>query len=500
MRMIGRKVAQGSVMMVGGRLLTRLIDLMTLLVLARVLHPTDFGLVAIAMSLLLIAETALDLPLFEALVRLPTITREDFDTAFTLSLIRSAVLGGLLAAAAWPFAHFYNNPRLVALLCVLGLSSISRGLYSPCVAGYHRELSYWRDLVMEVGGKATGFAVSTATALLTGSYWAIALGTVACPIMQVAISYIVAPYRPRLTLARLRVFKGFLGWLSAAQMITAVNWQFERLLLGKIQSTKNLGLFSTANDVAMIPFMALFGPLMRPLLAAFSMLRDDRPRLARSYQAVSTGIVTIGLPLMVGECLLAEPAVRMILGRQWLGSVPFLHWLALSTIPALMALASGSLVMSLDETKVMFRRNLLEFCVKFPVAVIGVLTFGFFGVIFARFASELVTGIYGLMVVKRRLNLPISSQLFTFWRSAASTLVMILPVSACCAKLGFLGGPFGAALTFLASAAVGAIVYGTSLGLLWWLSGCPDGIERMAFDAVVRIFRKFVPPRPALQA
>jgi len=498
-RMIGRKVAQGGVILVGARLLTRLVDLGTLLVLARILRPRDFGLVAIAMGLLLIVETALEMPINQALVRLPSIAREEYDTAFTLGLLRSLLMGALLIAAAWPFAHFYNDPRLAGLLCMLSLSSVSRGLFSPRLAFYQKNMSFWRDLVMEVGGKAMGFTVSVTTAVLTGSYWAIAAGTVATPVTTLVISYVIAPYRPRLSLACLGVFKGFVGWSSAAQMFSAFNWQFERLLLGKIQSTRSLGLFSTANDIASMPFMALFGPILRPLLAAFSMLLDDRSRLARSYQTASTAVFTLGLPVLVGECLLAEPAVRLILGQQWLGATPLLRWLALSTIPALLALPAGPLFMSLDQTKMLMRRNALEFCVKFPTALIGGIAFGFFGVIFARFISELVAGTFCMIVVKRDLALPISAQIFAYWRSVVSTLAMIAPVMACNARLLDLGGPFSAALAFCISAAVGATVYAVVLGVLWRLSGCPAGIERMTIDTVARILRKSTQARPALQ-
>jgi PST family polysaccharide transporter len=498
--MIGRRVARGGVMLVGARLLTRMIDLASLLVLARVLRPTDFGLVAIAMSLLLIVETALEMPINQALVRLPEIAREDYDTAFTLGLLRSVLMGGLLIAAAWPFAHFYHNPRLAGLLCVLSLSSVSRGLFSPCLAGFQKSMSFWRDLVMEVGGKSVGFSVSIGIALLTGSYWAIAAGTVATPVATLVISYVLAPYRPCLSLSRLAVFKGFVGWSSAGQMISAINWQFERLLLGKIQTTRNLGLFTTANDIASMPILALFGPILRPLLAAFSMLLADRPRLARSYQTASTAMVTLGLPVLVGECLLAEPAVRLILGEKWLSAAPFLRWLSLSTIPALLAMPAGPLFMSLDETKLWMRRNALEFCIKFPAALIGVLTFGFFGIIFARFVSELVAGVFCMVMVKRRLALSISSQLFAYWRSAVSTLAMVGPVLQCRAIIPDLGGSSGAALTFFASAAVGATIYVAVLAALWRLSGCPAGIERMTMDTISRIVRKPIEVRPVLQA
>jgi PST family polysaccharide transporter len=341
------------------------------------------------------------MPVSQALVRLPTITRRQYDTAFTLSLLRGGLLTLVLLLIALPFSSFYGDHRLALLVAVLSIGSTARGLVSPRLARFQKSMSFWRDFTLELGGKVVAFAASTTVALATGSYWALAFGTVIFPIAAMIGSYILAPYRPRLSLAELPVFTGFIGWFSVAQVINSVNWQFERLLLGQLMSTARLGLFTASSDVASIPFMSLFTPVLRPLLAAFSQVHSDRPRLKQSYMSASNAVVAIGLPLLVGEALAADPAVRLILGEKWLDAVPLVQWLALSLIPALIAMPAIPLVMAVGQTRLFVYRSLLEFSVKLPVAIAGAIQFGFFGIIAARFLSEVVTGTYCIVWVKQ---------------------------------------------------------------------------------------------------
>jgi PST family polysaccharide transporter len=492
---LGRRTAIGGVLLVGARLLARLIDLGTMLVLARILEPKDFGLVAIAMSVVSIVEAALELPVNAALVRLPVIAKSLYDTAFTLSLLRGLALTAILLACAWPFALAYADPRLALLVCVLSLAPVARGLISPCLAGFQKKMSFWRDFAIEIGGKLVGFACAVGLALTTGSYWSIAVGAVSFTLAMAICSYALAPYRPRLSLSGLPVFASFVGWLSIAQIISAVNWQFERLLLGQLKTTTALGLFTAASDIASIPFLAVFGPILRPLLAAFSLLRDDRARLAKSYQTAATTIVALGLPLLIGESLVAAPAVRLILGERWMGAAPLMQWLPLSLIPGLFAMPATPLIMAVGDTKVVLQRNILEFAVKLPIAVLGAIWFGFAGVIASRCISEVVVNVFSMIVARRLIGLAIAAQLLAPWRSVVAALAMAAAVALWNRQFAGVGDVAQTARRLIETAAFGAAVYCGASWALWRLSGRPGGVEAAAAAAIGGVVRRFLPVR-----
>ena len=306
--------------------------------------------------------------------------------------------------------------------------------------------------------------------------------------------YSFAPYRPRFSLSEMPAFAGFVGWMTAGHVISALNWQSERLLLGKLQDKADLGLFATASDLSLIPITALFGPMIRPLLAGFSLLRHDAERLTRSYQHVSSAIMALGLPLLVGENLLAEPAIRVVLGDAWLGAVAPLQWLSLSLIPGLFGLASIPLVMSAGETKIFLKRNTLEICIKLPLLIAGAVEFGFIGIAVARAVSEAAAALFCVCAVRRLIGLSIGAQLLAPWRSFVATLVMAPAVIVCVRGLTpAQGAPFGGlqgALDLLAMIAVGGATYGAALGLLWLVSGRPRGVEAMAVDTALAMLTK----------
>ena len=476
---LGQRAAAGGGLMVIARLLTRLIDLGTLLVLTRILLPTDFGLVAIAMTLVYVTEAALEMPLNQALLRLPDITRAHYDTAFTIGLIRAGVLVTIFVGGAVPFATLYGDHRLVRLVCVLGLAPAARSLQSPRLAEFQKSMSFWRDFAVELSGKLVAFAAGTTVALATHSYWAIAVGSVVYPVAMAVQSYRFAPYRPRLALSEYRVFADFVGWMSAAQLVGAVNWQIERLLLGKLEPMARLGLFTTASDLANIPFLAMFGPMARPLLAAFTHLQNDPARLRSSYQRASAAMVAIGLPLLVGDALVAEPVVRLILGARWMGSAFFVRWLSLSLIPALFTLPTVSLLMAFGRTRIFFVRNVFEISIKAPLAIAGVLTLGFTGVILARFASELSVDIFCLFVVRRLIGLTLRAQVLVCWGSMVATAAMAAAVLGALALLPPAHDAAAAALALALAVPAGAFAYAITLFAAWHAAGRPDGLERM---------------------
>ena len=481
---LGRKAAQSGVLLIGARLLARLIDLGTMLILARLLRPRDFGLVAIAMTVVSVAEAVLELPLSQALLRLPVVTRSQLDTAFTLSLLRGGVLAAVTAIAAWPLAIAYGDHRLILLVNVLSLSPILRGLTSPRMITFQKQMSFWRDFIIETGGKLVGFLAGLTAALLLQNYWALAAGTVAYPVAAMLVSYWFAPYRPRLSLADLSVFLGFSGWYTFAQIISAMNWQFERLLLGKLVPLAQLGLFTTASDVVNIPVNAVVGPMLRPLLAAFAGVQGDRERLVQTYQIASSAIATVGLPILVGVCLLADPMIRFIFGEKWLGAIPLLRWLSLSLIPSLFAQPAAPLLMSLGDTRVFLWRNATEFLVKVPLVVIGAVEFGFLGVVAARVCSESAAALYCTVVVKRLLGLSLRRQILNTSRSIVSALIMALPVMVFGYYMPRGTGALHAGLTLTCGASVGVAAYSLSLLGLWLAAGRPPGLEAMIFNGI----------------
>ncbi|MDB5701417.1 MAG: lipopolysaccharide biosynthesis protein [Sphingomonadales bacterium] len=487
-----RRTTRSAAWLILVRLASKGVDFLSLLILAKLLSPTDFGIIAIAMTLVLMIEAIFELPVSQVLVSMPLVTDGHIDTAFTLSALRGLALALVLWILAIPFASFYHDPRLASLIGILSCAPVLRGMISPRMSFFIKRLDFRRDLILDLGNKLATLASSSLAAWLLHDYRALMVGIIVSPLVVVILSYVFAPYRPRFSLRNWSAFSGFVGWTTISQFLSAVNWQCDRLLLGRFVTPAALGNYSLANDLSFLPEQALIKPIVRPLLSAFSLIGDDIDRLRSAYHRASGSIFALGLPLMLGLSLLADPAVHFILGSKWVAAIPTLQWLSLTLIPPLFISPFPSLAMARGRFDLILRQTASEAASKIPLMAIGALLFGIPGAIGARAISSIITSIFVLYYTGSILNQSISRQILGIWRILASGLIL---AAFLLLTRPLLAGDTGLTLglhLWLVSIA-GLTVYCVSLVLLWISVGRPRGIEELIWNRIlVLLRRKFV--------
>jgi O-antigen/teichoic acid export membrane protein len=305
------------------------------------------------------------------------------------------------------------------------------------------------------------------------------------------------PYRPRLRLTDWRIFRDFLGWITLSQVAIALNWQSDQLLLGKLMRPAQLGLFSTASNLTSIPIAALFGPMLRPLLSAFSIVKHDPERLRKSYQTAASAMVIIGLPLLVGQSAVAGPMVMVLLGPKWVGAIPMVKWLSISLIPYLFGVLYTPLGMALGQTREIAWRDIVQLLVKLPMVVIGAIYYGFAGVVVARLVSETFTAWFCMNGVKRMIGTSIMSQFSVCLRAIISVLFMLGGLQLASPWLMFGPGEAAQLAQLILTSVLGAAIYIIFMVTLWRVAGQPDGFERTALRIVTSFWtqrRKLTAP------
>ncbi|RKE77550.1 oligosaccharide flippase family protein [Rhizobium sp. AG855] len=471
---------------VGARLASRVIDFLTLLVLARFLGPADFGLVATAMTLIFIVEAVLELPLASALLRLPEITARAYSTAFTLGLLRGLLVAGLMAALAWPIARIYGDERLVLLVCTLALAPATRGLISPRMILFEKAMDFRRRGVLELLGKTLAATVAISIAVTTGSYWAITAGTVMTPTVMMLCSYVMAPMRPRLTLADWPLFADLVGWNFISQTISAINWQIDRILLPRFIDVASFGRFAAANDLSALPYQAVVAPASGPLMAAFASARDNG-RIREAYLSSSGGLILMLLPIFVFMAMLSGPVIRVLLGPQWDGASPILAGLALAGLLAVPAIPMPPLVMVLGHSRSLATRSLMELIVRVPLSLVGVTFFGIPGAIIARAGGSLAVSVSSMALVKSAAGIGILDQLRVAQRPILSIIPSVLVLLACKHYLDFEQDLY---VAFFASGILFCLTYAVSGYALWVIAKRPGGVEASAFRILSKILQR----------
>lgn len=422
------RTAKAGSWLVAGKFVSKLIDFLTLVILARLLTPADFGLVAMAMVPIFVIEALMELPLAAALIRVPAPTKAMFDTAFTLALLRAAAVLGAAATISWPLSLFYGEPKLVPLICALALAPTLRGLVSPRMTLYAKRLDFSREFIIDVTSKAASLVVASSAAVATNSYWALPAGSVTTCAILLVLSYRFAPFKPTLTLSEWHRFSSITKWNTFSQFIETANWQLDRLLLPKFVDTATFGRYATASNIASIPDQAVTSPSYRPLLSAFSAIRSDEALRAAYGKATALTVVALA-PVLLNLALQADLAIHLVLGDKWKSAAAYLYWIALLNILWVPFAPLRALAAARDRMHIVAVAVLVEFVVKIPMLLVAIPAWGVNGVFVSQFVAGLLVVAVSMWNVYQLVGMSPHTQFLYLLRPLAAIVPMAASIS-----------------------------------------------------------------------
>lgn len=495
---LNRRMAKGAAWLVSLRMFNRSVGLVSTLVLARLLVPEDFGLVAMATALLALVTTFSELGVDAVLIQKSSLDRADMDGAWSLRAAIGAGQAALLAALAILVADFYEEPRLEPIMYALAFAAFVTGLKNIGTMEFQREFNFHKEFLLLAGRKLAGFVVTLSLAIAFRAYWALIAGIVAGRLMEVFLSYAMHPYRPRFTLARWGALFRFSKWLLINSGLSFINRRGADLLLGKIAGAHSVGLFSIAYEVAMLPTTELVAPINRAIFAGYSRMRETEGALRKGYLEVAGAIAVIALPAAAGIAVTAELLIPMLLGENWLELVPLLQPLALAGGVAALLSNTTSVFLALGRPHVFVALLAFHILMLVPAMFYAGMQYGALGVAYVYLGVFLVVMPMNLYVVFTALGISLWEYIRVMYRPLAATAVMAATLGLWLVP-GLKAAPLFSAMGAAPLAvALGAALYGAVLLLLWQGAGRPDGAEstllgllgqRLARSAAMARFR-----------
>ncbi len=459
--MLAFATLRGASWLIFSRLFGRVVDFINLLILARLLVPADFGVTALAMALVLIIDSILEVPVTQALVRLPTIDKQHLDTGFTLAVLRGIAVAALTIGCAWPYSWINGDPELVPVVCILAIGTVVKGLYSPAMVYFARNIDFRPTFIAETTSKVCGLIAAIVIVYTEGGYWALVANYVVAASVTTIMSYVFARYRPAFSLQRLGDFAGFMGWFTASQVVSALNWQYDRLMIGAYVPKALLGRYTVANDVSLIPTQSFIGPALQPLMSAFSKMSSDRARVGQAFLKAIRIAMLICVPATLGIALTADLVTNLLLGPKWAEAAPYLAMLSISMLPVPYFQTLTSLSLALDRPDLLFRINLIDFILRTIAVTAGFYFFSIEGVIYARLLMAAVMGAYYVFQLRQLLNLGFRRQIRNLWKVAVAGAVMVIAVY--WLRMQFAGLEIPDFLEMVMTAGFGAAAYGATL-------------------------------------
>ena len=312
---------------------TKGIFLIRLLVLAALLSPADFGLLAVATTAITLFVAISNFGIEPALIQNSKATDQDYQTGWTINLVRTVVVVTLVTVFAPWIAELFGDQRATAITRVLVIATLIDALASAKVAELNRDLKFRSLAGIHLGNAFMSTVVAIALAPHYG-VWAIVFGSLAGSLTATASSYIVAPFWPALAWHPIaaRNLMNFGKWVFLAGIVGILANAALRAIISRQLGIAELGIFFLATRLAFLPaeaILGIVGPVAFPIYARLK----DTPKLAADTFRISTAaLVSILVPSTVLLIILAPPLVDNVLDPRWAGTAPIIQLLALSAI------------------------------------------------------------------------------------------------------------------------------------------------------------------------
>ena len=479
---VGRKVADGAGMMIALRISERLVGLASFSLLARFLAPSDFGLLALATSVIAVVELFGQAGINLALIQRRSASRAEYDTAWTIDVVVGAAVAGIVAANAASLAVLLNEPRVEHVLYWLAAASVVGGFQNIGIVDFQKAFQFGKEFRLRLSTRALKAIATIGFALAWRDYWALVAGYVAGTLVSVTLSYAMHPYRPRFTLSAIRQFSHFSGWMLVRNISTGLSEHLVNLLLGRAVSVAGLAFFSAAREIAEMATTELQAPIRRAMFPGFAALNHDPALLRRSYVDWTAVMVLLTFPIPIGVALVAPDLVRVLLGERWLPVAALLQILACAGIFRASVTGAQLMLIAMGQPRAAAIVAVLRAIVLIPLVVAGIALGDAMGAAVAMFTMAAMMFAVNLAVVARTVRVSRRELLEASWRPIVATLVMGATVLGLVPLLPG-GASLSAAIVRLAGESLAGLAsYVLALWSLWSLAGRPAGAEAHALN------------------
>ena len=477
------KVVRASFWTVATRWTMRSLGLVSLIVLARLLEPEDYGLMAMAMTFVALMNLFMTWGFEIAIVRHPDPQRDHYDTAWTLQFFNGLICSTVVFLMAPYIADFFDEPRLVEMLRIMSIGFIVIGLNNIGLADLQRNFQFSREFRYLVACRLTAFVVTIIAAYLLRSYWALVIGQLTATTVRLCFGYIVVPRRPRFTLSRSAEILSFSVWVVVRNFALFATKRFDTIVISRLYTAEMIGPYDLAKNVSRMAISESLHPLSRALLPGFSKITSEERRALAALGKALGIYATIALPLGLGLASVAEEFVNVVLGQKWAAAVPFVVLFAVGTSarfllspfgPFLLAQGKSRTVAALACTQALVFIGLVSYAAHAGDMVMIAACSAAVSVIVAPLYSRLGLGSWGAF----------GWMLRPMVRPLVAALVMVTAVLA----VGTL--PLSPVIMLAAKVSLGIVVYGGCLALLWLSAGRPEGPETVFLGVAASLRRR----------
>lgn len=395
------------------------------IVIARILSPSDYGVIGMILIFITIANIFIDSGMSQALVQKKNRTQKDLDTAFFFNIGVSCVCYLILFLCAPLIARFYEVAELTDILRVLGLNIILIALSTVQRANLLAKIDFKSIAIVNLCGVMVSGIVGIWMAKTGFGVWALVGQTLTSSGVASLVFWLMGKWRPSLEFSKesLKHLWNFGSKLLATGLVSTIMREIYSVAIGKIYRSSELGYYTRAvqtSDMVAITTNDIINAVTFPILSS---LQDDKSRLVSVYSRMLGMTAFIIFPVMTGLAVVAEPFISVLLTDKWLPAVVLMQWLCFArmftpisslNMNILNAVGRSDLFMKVDFSKLPL--SIITMVITIPLGVKAIVIGGFINTFICYFINAYLPG--------KLFNFGVKAQFRIFWKIVIATALM----------------------------------------------------------------------------
>jgi O-antigen/teichoic acid export membrane protein len=315
----------GAVWLSIGQWLVRLLGVISLVILARYLSATDYGIMAMINISVSFLDAILVLGTGQFIVAKVNLTEDDKNTAWTINAFKMAFLFTVLFLLAPFIADFYDTPEIELPTQLIAFSILIGALENISPDLLRKELKFNRVVLFNIVPKLVGTIANIAFAVIYQSYWALVAGTILMKIASVIVSYLIHPFRPKFSLVSHLEIWAFTKLSLISNFAIFIKNRLDTILIGKFYSSEFLGNYTMAQTVASLPSTEITTPLIGGIIPSLSKIRQVREDYIKNVKHGLQLISIVVWPCCFGLLTIAPEFIDLVLSQKWQTILNYLY-------------------------------------------------------------------------------------------------------------------------------------------------------------------------------
>ena len=311
------RVINSAFFSVAAKLLGKSLGLISTIIIARILAPEDFGLIAIVGMALYFFDILSHAAGEQYIVQKSRVSFYDLHTAWSLNLLLKVLIACAFVLCANHIAVFFEQPELSSAFVFSAVILPLQACKSPKLLLLKRQLRFKPLFWLSFIERLFALPVVVSLAVILGDYWAFLITDVFVVALGIVLSFVFAPAKPHMTFKKIRQQWDFSQWMMGKHLLGYARSQIDTLVVAKSYNNMLLGNYHMARDLAMMPAHYLLSPAIEPLLAVLKNDRYDKPALLNNVAFSLLVVVSISAPILAILTLFSQPIVYILFGEKW---------------------------------------------------------------------------------------------------------------------------------------------------------------------------------------